>query len=281
MAINNVDAIRPSNFVIGTEARAFPDFYLYTSESYKKIFNFASQFTEAFSKESTWAINDKDSDRDIVCQLDSNGFATIFRIDYGDVQRIRTWMFQIYRLAHHCTLSNIIRPINGWLSNVIDKFHAQLNRPNLYARLPNYSGIRQISEVEISVKGSTKRFQIDLQKSMQNLQRLSSLVKYQAIALQDSRTLWHRAIILDAEANLSNVCVYFVDIGHKERILINNIYELPIEFESKPAFSIPCCLYNVCPIDGNERSIWKLDDKVYDEFIRLMVNTVNCTVCSK
>ncbi|CAF4197039.1 unnamed protein product, partial [Rotaria sordida] len=118
-------------------------------------------------------------------------------------------------------------------------------------------------------------FQIDLQKSMQNLQRLSSLVKYQAIALQDSRTLWHRAIILDAEANLSNVCVYFVDIGHKERILINNIYELPIEFESKPAFSIPCCLYNVCPIDGNERSIWKLDDKVYDEFIRLMVNTVN------
>ncbi|CAF1303813.1 unnamed protein product [Rotaria sp. Silwood1] len=338
------------------------DFYLYTSWSYKKVFNLAPQFTEAYSKESTTSaqlnetfhvgdysactINDKDWDRGVIRQLDSKGFATIFRIDYGDVQRIRVqflrpfkinqWTFQTYRLAHHCTLSNIIKPINGWSSNVIDEFRAQLNRSNLYARFLNYNEIREISEVEIRVKGSTKTvnkdferyqmeqsavqindqhvyqnipmkildctrpnvicmlyyisptrfyvylkekfdshtsFQIDLQKSIQNLHTLSSPVKYQAIAVQNKRALWHRAIILEVAPNLLNVCVYFFDIGHIECITINNIHQLPQEFRSKPAFSIPCCLYNVCPINGNEQSIWKLDDKVYDEFIRLMVNT--------
>ena len=85
----------------------------------------------------------------------------------------------------------------------------------------------------------------------------------------------------DVATDLSNVRVYFCDIGHIERISINNIRELPIQFQSKPAFAIPCCLYNVCPINGNERSIWKLDDKVHDEFIKFMVNIVNCKVCSK
>ncbi|CAF2986755.1 unnamed protein product [Rotaria sp. Silwood2] len=375
MAINSVNATRSSNFVIGSEARVFAghindlnDFYLYTSWSYKKVFNLAPQFTEAFSKESTTSaqlnetfhvgdycactINDKDWDRGVIRQLDSNGFATIYRIDYGDVQRIRVqfllrlqeWMFQTYRLAHHCTLSNIIKPINGWPSNVIDEFRAQLNRSNLYARFLNYNEIREISEVEIRVKGSTKTvnkdferyqmersvvqindqhvyqnismeildctrpneicmlyyisptrfyvylkekfdshtsFQIDLQKSMQNLHTLSSPVKYQVIAVQDSRALWHRAVILDVRDNLSNICVYVFDIGHIECITINDIRQLPQEFLSKPAFAIPCRLYNVCPINGNEQSIWKLDDKVHDKFIRLMVNTVNCKVCSK
>ncbi|CAF4775348.1 unnamed protein product, partial [Rotaria sp. Silwood2] len=124
-------------------------------------------------------------------------------------------------------------------------------------------------------------FQIDLQKSMQNLHTLSSPVKYQAIAVQDSRALWHRAVILDVRDNLSNICVYVFDIGHIECITINDIRQLPQEFLSKPAFAIPCRLYNVCPINGNEQSIWKLDDKVHDKFIRLMVNTVNCKVCSK
>ncbi|CAF4634248.1 unnamed protein product, partial [Rotaria sp. Silwood1] len=111
-------------------------------------------------------------------------------------------------------------------------------------------------------------FQIDLQKSIQNLHTLSSPVKYQAIAVQDKRALWHRAIILDmiekgtflfhsllfffgkeVAPNLLNVCVYFFDIGHIECITINNIHQLPHEFRSKPAFAIPCCLYNVCPIN--------------------------------
>ncbi|CAF3799755.1 unnamed protein product [Rotaria sp. Silwood1] len=119
-------------------------------------------------------INDKDWCRGVIRQLDSKGFATIFRIDYGDVQRIRVqflrpfkinqWMFQTYRLAHHCTLSNIIKPINGWPSNVIDEFRAQLNRSNLYARFLNYNEIREISEVEIRVKGSTKTVNKDFER---------------------------------------------------------------------------------------------------------------------
>jgi hypothetical protein len=59
-----------------------------------------------------------------------------------------------YRLAHHCTLSNIIKPTNGWPLNVIDEFRTQLNKPFLYARFFNYNEIKEISEVEINVKGS-------------------------------------------------------------------------------------------------------------------------------
>ncbi len=43
-------------------------------------------------------------------------------------------MFQTYRLAHRCTLSNIIKPINGWPLNVIDEFRTHLNKGILYAR---------------------------------------------------------------------------------------------------------------------------------------------------
>ncbi|CAF4761672.1 unnamed protein product, partial [Rotaria sp. Silwood2] len=133
----------------------FIDFYLYTSWSY----NLAPQFSEAFSKESATSAQLNET-----FHVNSNGFATISRIDYGDVQRIRVqflqplkeWMFQTYRRAHHCTLSNIIKSMNGWPSNVIDEFRAQLNRPNLYARFLNYNEITEILEVEISVKGSTK-----------------------------------------------------------------------------------------------------------------------------
>ncbi|CAM4839507.1 unnamed protein product [Rotaria magnacalcarata] len=138
---------------------------------------------------------------------------------------------------------------------------------------------------QLSFGTSSLEFQIDLQKSIQNLHKVSSLLKYQAVAVQDSRALWHRAIILDGATDLSNVCIYFVDIGHIECISINNIHQPPskktIKFRSKPAFAIPCCLYNVCPINGNEQSIWKLDDKVHDEFIRLMINPVDCKVCSR
>jgi hypothetical protein len=63
-------------------------------------------------------------------------------------------MFQTYRLVHRCILSNIIKPRNGWPLNVIDVFHAQLNGQILYARFFNYNAIREISEVEIRVKGS-------------------------------------------------------------------------------------------------------------------------------
>ena len=63
-------------------------------------------------------------------------------------------MFQIPRLAHRCTLSNIIKPRNGWPLDVIDAFTAQLNKQNVYARFLNYHTITEISAVEIRVKGS-------------------------------------------------------------------------------------------------------------------------------
>jgi hypothetical protein len=53
-------------------------------------------------------------------------------------------MFQTYRLAHRCTLSNIIKPRNGWPLNVIDDFRAQLNGRILYARFLNYNAIRDV-----------------------------------------------------------------------------------------------------------------------------------------
>ncbi|CAF3339321.1 unnamed protein product [Rotaria sp. Silwood2] len=369
-----VDATHPSIFVVATEPRVFVghivdlnDFYLYSHWSYNKLLNLGPEFTKEISKELTTpaalnetfrvgdycacTINDKGWDRGVIRQLDSNGFASIYRIDYGDVQRINVqflrplqdWMFQTFRLAHRCTLSNIIKPTNGWPLNVIDEFRAQLNKGIFYARFVNYNDIREISDVVIRVKGSTTTvnknfeqyqmersavqindqhvyqeismeildstqaneicmlyyisptrfyvylkekfnshtsFQIDLQKFVQNFHMLSSPLKYEAIAVEDSRALWHRAIILDVADDLSNLCVYFCDIGHIESISINNTRELPREFRSKPAFAIPCCLYHVCPMNGNEQSTWKLNDEVHDEFIKLMVNTVNCEVRS-
>ena len=62
-------------------------------------------------------------------------------------------MFQTYRLAHHCTLSNIIKQRNGWPLNVIDEFRTQFNKRILYVRFLNYNEIRKISEVEMRVKG--------------------------------------------------------------------------------------------------------------------------------
>jgi hypothetical protein len=77
------------------------------------------------------------------------------------------------------------------------------------------------------------------------------------------------------------VSVYFTDIGQRESISISNIRPLPEEFQGKPAFAIPCRLYKVCPIDGNEQSIWKSDDPVHDEIIRLMIHNITCKVCAK
>jgi hypothetical protein len=85
----------------------------------------------------------------------------------------------------------------------------------------------------------------------------------------------------DFNSDPSKISVYFIDIGQREYISMNNIRSLPEEFQRKPAFAIPCCLYNVCPLNGNERSIWKPNDQVHDEFNRLMVNNVTCQVCAK
>jgi hypothetical protein len=85
----------------------------------------------------------------------------------------------------------------------------------------------------------------------------------------------------DINSDPSKLCVYFIDIGQREYIPINNIRPLPDEFQRKPAFAIACCLYNVCPLNGNEQLIWKSNDQVHDEFNRLMANNVTCRVRAK
>ena len=72
-----------------------------------------------------------------------------------------------------------------------------------------------------------------------------------------------------------------MDIGQRERIPVNRIRPLPEEFQYKPAFAIPCCLNQVCPSNGNDPTVWKAIDPVHDEFNRLMVNTVTCTMREK
>jgi len=85
----------------------------------------------------------------------------------------------------------------------------------------------------------------------------------------------------DVDYDTTKICVYFIDIGQREYIPINNIRPLPEEFQRKPTFAIPCRLYNVFPLNGNTQSIWNSDDQVHDEFNRLMVNNVTCQVRSK
>jgi hypothetical protein len=82
-------------------------------------------------------------------------------------------------------------------------------------------------------------------------------------------------------ADPSKIFVYFIDIGQREYISVNNIRPLPEEFQCKPAFAIPCCLNNVYPLNGNKQLIWESNDQVHDEFNRLMVNNVTCQVYPK
>jgi hypothetical protein len=83
----------------------------------------------------------------------------------------------------------------------------------------------------------------------------------------------------DFNSDSTEICVYFVDVGQEENISITNIRPLPTEFIRQPAFAIPCRLYGIYPLNGNEKSIWKLDDQVHDEFNRLMANNASCKVC--
>ncbi|UJR08582.1 hypothetical protein I4U23_012841 [Adineta vaga] len=127
------------------------------------------------------------------------------------------------------------------------------------------------------------KFQIELQRTMQSYQSISSPTsnyeRYQAIAAQDNHAVWHRAIILDIHLNSTKVRVYFVDFGEEENISMTNIRPLPQEFARQPAFAIPCRLYDTCPLYGNEQSIWNSDDPVHEEFSRHMTNMVHCKVC--
>ncbi|CAF4858871.1 unnamed protein product [Rotaria sp. Silwood1] len=290
--------------------------------------------------------------RGLIRQIDSNDNASVFKIDYGDVQYIpikflrplHKRFIQLHRLAFHCSLVNLIKPLDGWSTKIIDEFRSRLTTTFLYAKFINYNEIIDISEVEITEKSSKislnkdfqqyqiqrlvipmndkflykyiplerldyiqsnqirmlyyicpsrfyvylreninsyMSFQNDLQKAIQNLRSISIPVKYQPVAAQDNHAIWHRAVIFDFDSDLTKIYVYFIDIGQREYISINNIRPLPEEFHCKPALAIPCCLYNIYPLNGNDQSIWESNDPVHDEFNRLMVNNVSCKVHSK
>ncbi|CAM2713618.1 unnamed protein product [Rotaria socialis] len=128
------------------------------------------------------------------------------------------------------------------------------------------------------------QFQIELQRSMQNYKLTTASTQYvhhQPVAAQDNHAIWHRATILDLNANGIDVCVYFVDVGQQENIPITNIRPLSQEFIRQPAFAIPCRLYKICPLNGDERSSWKLNDPVHHAFNQLMANNANCKVCDR
>lgn len=71
------------------------------------------------------------------------------------------------------------------------------------------------------------------------------------------------------------------DVGQRERIPMDRICQLPEGFQYNPAFAIPCCLNNVCPLNGTDSSVWKAIDPVHEEFNRLMVNGATCQVRDK
>jgi hypothetical protein len=85
---------------------------------------------------------------------------------------------------------------------------------------------------------------------------------------------------IDFKPDSSDISVYFIDIGQREYISMKNIRPLPEEFRHKPAFAIPCRLYNIYSLNWNEQAIWKSNDPVHDEFNLLMANNVTCKVCA-
>ena len=84
----------------------------------------------------------------------------------------------------------------------------------------------------------------------------------------------------DFNSDRTKIFVYFVDSGHQESISIENIRHLPSEFTRQPAFAIPCRLYQICPLNSNERLPWKNNDPVRDQFNLLMDSNAICKVCN-
>lgn len=74
--------------------------------------------------------------------------------------------------------------------------------------------------------------------------------------------------------------MFFLDLGHREYVPINNIRLLSEEFFYKPAFAIPCSLSNTFPLNSMDQT-WKSNDPVHDEFNHLMINTQTCHVRKK
>lgn len=71
---------------------------------------------------------------------------------------------QLHRLAFHCSLANLIKPLDGWSSTVIEEFRSRLTTTFLYAKFINYNDMRDILEVEITEKSSKISLNKDFRK---------------------------------------------------------------------------------------------------------------------
>ncbi|CAF3647712.1 unnamed protein product [Rotaria sp. Silwood1] len=141
--------------------------------------------------------------RGLIRERDSDGNAIVFKIDYGDVQRIlvlllrplEEWMFEVQHLAIHCSLADLVKPINGWSSEVIGQFSSRLNKPFLYGKFINYNKSTDMSIQVIFMfifdkkTQPHKQLQNNLQEAGKNLPSISSPVKCQAIAVQDNNAI--------------------------------------------------------------------------------------------
>ncbi|CAF3635395.1 unnamed protein product [Rotaria sp. Silwood1] len=143
--------------------------------------------------------------RGLIRERDSDGNAIVFKIDYGDVQRIlvrllrplevKKWMFEVQHLAIHCSLADLVKPINGWSSEVIGQFSSRLNKPFLYGKFINYNKSTDMSIQVIFMfifdkkTQPHKQLQNNLQEAGKNLPSISSPVKCQAIAVQDNNAI--------------------------------------------------------------------------------------------
>ncbi|CAF0932785.1 unnamed protein product [Rotaria sp. Silwood1] len=150
------------------------DFYIYSYWTNKKLREFRQDAKQAYENSlkqplelnkinvgyyyCAYSTENDEWYRVLIHKMHSNGHATVFKIDYGELidisiqslKPLQEWMFDVPRLAIHCSLANLITPINGWPSNVIDIFRSRLKQSYLYARFINFNKITNIYDVIIT-----------------------------------------------------------------------------------------------------------------------------------
>ncbi|CAF3581354.1 unnamed protein product [Rotaria sp. Silwood1] len=162
-----------------------------------------SSWSNKLQSEVVFVIENEVCYRGLIRERDSDGNAIVFKIDYGDVQRIlvlllrplEEWMFEVQHLAIHCSLADLVKPINGWSSEVIGQFSSRLNKPFLYGKFINYNKSTDMSIQVIFMfifdkkTQPHKQLQNNWQEAGKNLPSISSPVKCQAIAVQDNNAI--------------------------------------------------------------------------------------------
>jgi hypothetical protein len=59
-------------------------------------------------------------------------------------------MFDLPRLAIHCSLAHLTAPMHCWPLKAIDEFRVRLTTPSLYSKFIKYDETTCITEVEIT-----------------------------------------------------------------------------------------------------------------------------------